>query len=66
MMAAITKQYYAEQNDAQAGPFDGAALTAMAERGSLTVDTLIWCEGMADWELASTVQELAPMFNQIA
>jgi hypothetical protein len=65
MMAAITKQYYAEQNDAQAGPFDGETLAAMAERGSLTADTLVWRQGMADWELASTVPELASMLNEI-
>jgi hypothetical protein len=66
MMAAITAQYYAEQNDAQAGPFDGETLAAMAEQGSLSGDTLVWRQGMADWELASTVPELVSLLNKIA
>jgi hypothetical protein len=65
-MATITAPYYTEQNGAQAGPFDGEALAAMVEKGSLSGDTLVWRQGMADWELASTAPELAAMLNEFA
>jgi hypothetical protein len=59
-------QYYVEQDGAQAGPFDEEALAAMAKKGSLLNDTLVWRQGMADWELASTVSDLVPLLKEIA
>jgi cation transport ATPase len=37
----------------------------MAEQGSLLGDTLVWCDGMADWAEASTVPELAAVINEV-
>ncbi|EPX85955.1 putative membrane protein [Rubellimicrobium thermophilum DSM 16684] len=43
--------YYA-QGQEQKGPVDEGALRALAEAGVVTPDTLVWREGMADWEPA--------------
>lgn len=44
---------------AQTGPFDDAALAAQAAAGTLTSSTLIWRAGMAGWEPASSVPDVA-------
>ena len=31
----------------------------------ITKDTLVWKQGMANWELAGNVQELAPLFGAV-
>lgn len=41
--------YYAE-NRTQVGPVDDAALDALAREGRIQPDTLVWREGMADWQ----------------
>ncbi|MFI6426173.1 SPFH domain-containing protein [Promicromonospora sp. NPDC050880] len=43
----------------QTGPFDDAALAAQAAAGTLTASTLIWRAGMAGWEPASSVPDVA-------
>ncbi len=44
--------YYHEAGE-QKGPVSEATLGALLMRGSIPTDTLVWCEGMADWECAS-------------
>jgi tetratricopeptide (TPR) repeat protein len=58
----MANQYYAEVNGAQAGPFGVEALAAMAAEGSITAESRVWTEGMADWTEASAVDELAGLF----
>jgi hypothetical protein len=47
-------KYYIAENGQQAGPFE---LNELLQHG-LTVNSLVWCEGMANWTSASQVPEL--------
>ena len=47
-------------NGAQQGPFDANGLQQQAQSGGLTGTTLVWREGMTDWQQAQTVAELQP------
>lgn len=44
------------------GPFDLAALTQMAASGQLTADSLVWKNGMPQWEKAGKTEELKALF----
>lgn len=55
--------YYVVLNGQAAGPFDMDTLSQMVSAGTLTKDTLVWKQGMADWVKAETVQELQPLFS---
>lgn len=54
--------YYVVQNGKQTGPFDIAVLRSMAECGTLTAQTLVWCAGMPNWAPAGSMAELAELF----
>jgi uncharacterized RDD family membrane protein YckC len=41
--------YYADQGK-QAGPVDEARLDELVASGVVREDTLVWCDGMADWQ----------------
>jgi len=43
------KWYYVE-NGQQAGPVDDAQLADLWQQGRLTADTLVWREGLAEWQ----------------
>jgi hypothetical protein len=43
------KWYYVDAGK-QAGPVDDAGLMALAVTGKITHDTLVWREGMANWQ----------------
>ena len=47
-------KYYIAENGQQAGPFEPNELLMHG----LTVNSLVWCEGMANWTSASQVPEL--------
>ncbi len=55
--------YHVVLNGQAAGPFDMDTLSQMVSAGTLTKDTLVWKQGMADWVKAETVQELQPLFS---
>ncbi len=46
------------------GPFDRAALMAQVEAGTLTPSTYVWEQGMADWERAADVPEVAALVGK--
>ena len=46
--------YYA-QGDERIGPVDEGEFTALVESGSVTGQTLVWREGMADWQPYRTI-----------
>ena len=54
--------YHVVQDGQAAGPFDMGALSQLVSAGTLTKDTLVWKQGMADWIKAGTVQELKSLF----
>lgn len=47
--------YYVEAGQ-QAGPVDDAQLVALVNAGRIQADTLVWREGMADWQPYQIVQ----------
>jgi hypothetical protein len=46
----------------QMGPLDFTQLQQMVTMGQMTVQTYVWRQGMAQWELAGNVPELASLF----
>ncbi|MGB1656504.1 MAG: SPFH domain-containing protein [Longimicrobiales bacterium] len=56
-------KYFAAIDGQQAGPFDAAALKAQIEGGTVTRETLVWTEGMAEWTAAGQVDAIATMFG---
>ena len=54
--------YHISMNGTQAGPFNMQQLAQMSQSGQLTPQTYVWKQGMANWELAGNVAELAGLF----
>lgn len=48
--------YYIDRHGHRQGPVAQSDLV----RGGLTPDTMVWTQGMTDWQRAATVAELAP------
>lgn len=55
-------QYMIAVNGQQSGPFTMLQLRQLVQTGQLTPQTYVWKQGMAQWELAGNVQELASLF----
>jgi len=53
-----TVAYHIAINGQSTGPFDISVLTQMASAGQFTADSLVWKNGMAQWEKAGAVDEL--------
>jgi hypothetical protein len=67
MGAAIPQvQYYIGINGQQYGPCDWNTLQQLVQQGQLTQQSYVWKNGMAQWEFAGNVAELAPLFQGIA
>src|ERR1700716_890066 len=49
--------FYASEGKQQ-GPYPEIQLRELAARGTVTPDTLVWCEGMAGWQKASEIPGL--------
>lgn len=54
--------YHVAVNGQAAGPFELSVLAQMATAGQLTAESLVWKNGMAQWEKAGTVDELKSLF----
>lgn len=57
--------YHVAANGQATGPFDLNALKQMAATGQFTSESLVWKEGMAEWEKAGIIDELKSMFVTI-
>ena len=55
-------KYYVAKDGQASGPFELKTLKGMAIQGSLKPDSLVWKEGMAGWEKASSQESLAGIF----
>lgn len=55
-------QYSVSVNGQTAGPFNWQQLQQMVQSGQLSRNTHVWKQGMAAWEIAGNVQELAALF----
>lgn len=58
-------QWYAAINDQQAGPFSPQQVQAMVQQGQISRETLVWKQGMAGWEPAGQVGDLANLFGAV-
>lgn len=56
-------RFHVAINGAATGPFDLITLSSMAASKSLTPESLVWQEGMANWMSAKTVPAIAALFN---
>jgi hypothetical protein len=61
----MSTEWYYGRNGERGGPVELSQLQAMAQRGELKPDDLVWRAGMADWLPASTVTEVAGAFQQV-
>ena len=55
--------YMIAVNGQQFGPYNMQQLQQLVQNGQLTAQTYVWKSGMANWEFAANVQELAGLFN---
>lgn len=58
-----TAVYHVAVNGQATGPFALSTLAQMAANGQLTGDSLVWKNGMAQWEKAASVDELKELFS---
>lgn len=57
-----TSSYHVAVGGQATGPYELATLAQMAANGSLTSETLVWQQGMPNWEKAGTRSDLASFF----
>lgn len=55
--------WYAGVNGQQVGPLTAEAMQQQAAQGTITPQTLVWKQGMANWCTAAQVAELAGLFG---
>lgn len=60
-----TVTYHVAVNGQATGPFDISVLAQMATARQLTVDSLVWKNGMEQWAKAGTVDELKSLFTNV-
>ncbi len=58
-----TVQYMLAIDGQQTGPFSIAQLQQLIQNGQFTANTLVWKQGMANWEQASAMAELSSLFT---
>lgn len=54
--------YHVAVNGQATGPFELSVIRQMASNGQLTVDSLVWKNGMAQWTKAGMIDELKNLF----
>jgi len=59
---SLAANYHVLVNDAQQGPISMEQLQEMTNTGVVTKDTLVWKNGMAQWQKASEQQDLQKLF----
>ena len=57
--------FFIVANGQQAGPFDLNTLKQMALQNQFTKETLVWREGMANWQTAGQLPELTSIFGSV-
>lgn len=58
MNTAIHQWYYSADNQQQSGPVSADTLVSLLHAGNLTRETLVWREGMPQWQALHSVAEL--------
>tara|TARA_B110000037_G_scaffold110144_1_gene127366 strand:+ start:2505 stop:3869 length:1365 start_codon:yes stop_codon:yes gene_type:complete len=60
-----TVEYSISVGGQQSGPFGFPQLQQMVQGGQLTKETHVWKQGMAEWAIAGTVEELSSLFAAV-
>jgi hypothetical protein len=55
--------FYVSVNGVSQGPFAPQQLAQAIAAGQVQATSMVWCQGMAAWQPASTVPQLAPYFQ---
>lgn len=58
-------QYTLNVNGQNMGPFNMQQMQQMVQNGQMNAQTYVWKQGMANWEMAGNVQELAMLFGAV-
>lgn len=58
-------QYNVSVNGQSFGPYNMQQLQQMVQSGQLTQNSYIWKQGMANWDMAGNIAELAPLFGSV-
>ncbi len=58
-------QFFVAVNGAQTGPYALASMAQMIGQNNISKETLVWAEGMANWDMAGNIAELSSLFGQI-
>lgn len=58
-------QYSVSVNGQSYGPYNMQQLQQMVQSGQLTPNSYVWKQGMANWEMAGNVVELANLFGAV-
>ena len=58
-------QYFTAVGGQQAGPFAMDALKEQIRAGTVTKETLVWAEGMAEWAPAGDVEAITKLFGSV-
>ncbi len=54
--------YHVAINGQSQGPMPVSQMSGLVSNGTLTRETLVWCDGMANWTKASEVSEVSSLF----
>ena len=65
LAAASAVSFHVALNGQQLGPFPVAVLQHMIPAGTFDAASLVWRPGLASWQAASTVPELAGLFSPV-
>jgi hypothetical protein len=60
-----TVQYSVSVNGQSYGPYNMQQLQQIVQSGQLTPNSYVWKQGMANWEMAGNVVELANLFGAV-
>lgn len=58
------EKYYVGKNGKQAGPFDRNAISAYIGKGAIDKETLLWKQGMPQWQPAERFAEFQSQLKQ--
>lgn len=56
------ESYHVAVNGTSTGPYTLSVLSTMAANGQFTKESLVWKSGMANWQAAGSISELAGLF----
>lgn len=63
MPGAVNITYMISINGQQYGPYNMQQLQQLVQNGQMNNQTYVWKQGMANWEIAANVPELASLFG---